>query len=85
MVDILATHGDYWAAEQLEQMWQALSAECSFTLLCGYASAHFADPRTADALAAICRSHTHASVKPTDLLGAWLLSGRQSRFHLHSA
>jgi hypothetical protein len=85
MVDILAAQGDYWAAEQLEQLWQELSAECSFTLLCGYASANFADPRTASALQAICRSHTHTTVKPTDLLGAWLLSGRQPRFHLTDA
>jgi hypothetical protein len=85
MVNILATQGDYWAAERLEQMWQDLSAECSFTLLCGYASENFADPRTAGALEAICRSHTHTAVRPSDLLGAWLLSGRQPRFHLTDA
>lgn len=85
MVDILAAHGDYWAAEQLEDMWQDLGAECPFTLLCGYTSANFADPRTAAALQAICRSHSHSTVKPADLLGAWLLSGRQARFHLSDA
>ena len=82
MVDILAAQGDYWAAEQLERLWQDLGAEYPFTLLCGYASAHFADPRTAAALHAICRSHTHTAAKPTDLLGSWLLAGRQPRFHL---
>ena len=85
MVDILATQGDYRAAEQLEAMWQDLAAECSLTLLCGYASANFADPRTAGSLHAICRLHTHTAVKPTDLLGDWLLSGRQPRFHLKNA
>ena len=83
MVDILASQGEYSAAEQLEGLWNELGAECSLTLLCGYASAHFADPRTASALQGICRSHTHTTVKPTDLLGAWLLSGRQPRFHLN--
>jgi MEDS: MEthanogen/methylotroph, DcmR Sensory domain len=82
MVDILAAHGDYLAAEQLEGLWNDLAAECPFTLLCGYASANFADPRTDGALQAVCRSHSQATVKPTDLLGAWLLSGRQARFHL---
>jgi hypothetical protein len=85
MVNILAAQGDYSAAEQLEGLWNDLGAECSFTLLCGYASANFADPRTANALQSICRSHTHTTVKPTDLLGAWLLSGRQPRFHLSDA
>ena len=85
MVDILAAQGDYVAAHQLEELWNDLGAHCPFTLLCGYSSANFADPRTASALQAICRSHTHATVKPTDLLGAWLLSGRQPRFHLGNA
>ena len=85
MVDILATQGDYCAAEELEQLWNDLGAECSFSLFCGYASANFADPHTAGALQAICRSHTHTTVKPTDLLGAWLLAGRQPRFHLGDA
>ena len=85
MVDILAGQGDYRAAEQLEELWEDLGAECPFTLLCGYTSANFSDPRTAGALQAICRSHTHATVKPTDLLGAWLLSGRQPRFHVGDA
>ena len=85
MVDILATQADYAAAEQLEALWNELGAECRFALLCGYTSANFADPRTASALQAICRSHTHTSAKPTDLLGAWLLSGRQPRFHLGNA
>ncbi len=85
MVDILAAQGDFWAAEQLEALWNELGAECSFTLLCGYASANFADSRTAGALHAICRSHSHSAAKPGDLLGAWLLSGRQPRFHLGNA
>jgi len=85
MVDILAAQGDYTAAEQLEGLWNELGAECPFTLLCGYTSAHFADARTATALEAICGSHTHVTANPTDLLGSWLLSGRQPRFHLDTA
>jgi hypothetical protein len=85
MVDILAAQGDYSAAENLERLWNELGAECPFTLFCGYASAHFADPRTANALQAICRSHTHTIVKPSDLLGAWALAGRQPRIDFGQA
>jgi hypothetical protein len=79
MVDLLATRGDFSAAEQLETMWNDLGTESPFTLLCGYASANFADDRAASALHAICCTHTKTTVKPADLLGAWLLSGRQPR------
>ncbi len=79
MVDLLATQGDFSAAEQLETMWNQLGTESPFTLLCGYASANFADDRAAAALHAICGTHTKTTVSPADLLGAWVLSGRQPR------
>ena len=85
MVDVLATRGEYDAAEQLEALWNDLGARCSFSLLCGYSSANFADTRTAGRLHAICGAHTHASAKPGDLLGAWLLAGRQSGFQFSRA
>jgi hypothetical protein len=85
MVDLLATQDEFSAAEQLEVMWNHLGTESSFTLLCGYASANFADDRAATALHAICGAHTKTTVKPADLLGAWLLSGRQPRASARSA
>ena len=85
MVDLLATQGDFSAAEQLEAMWNLLGTESPFTLLCGYSSANFVDDRAAMALHTICCAHTQTTVKPADLLGAWLLSGRQPRATTRSA
>ena len=78
MVDLLAAQGDFGPAEQLEVLWNELGARVPFKLLCGYASAVFADERSAAALHAICRTHTKTTVHPADLLGVWLLGGRQS-------
>jgi hypothetical protein len=74
MVDLLAARGEYYAAECLEAHWNALRREVPFTLLCGYSSVSFGDPRTADALRAICNAHSHATAPPDDLLATWLLS-----------
>jgi len=81
MVDIMAGLGNLEGANALEVLWNELGARESFTLLCGYTSAHFGDPRDAVALHRICRAHTRAEAYPGDLLGAWLLNGRQTRFH----
>jgi hypothetical protein len=61
MVDILAADGNFIAAEHLEELWNSLSANCSFRLLCGYSSAHFADRRNARHLQQICGLHTNAT------------------------
>jgi hypothetical protein len=73
MVDVLAARGTYKAAQQLEELWNALGQRESFTLFCGYASGHFGDPKTARALASICASHSHVHRKPDDLLARFLL------------
>ena len=77
MVDILAEQGRFDAAHELEMLWNQLAARESFTLLCGYASAHFGDARDADALRRICRAHTQVRAEESDLLGTWLLNDRQ--------
>lgn len=77
IVDVLASRGDYDQAERLERFWNDLSSKCAFTLLCGYSSVNFADERTAARLHAVCCAHDHATAKPDDMLGAWLLSVRQ--------
>ncbi len=82
MVDILAGQGNFIAAERLETLWNNLSTECSFRLLCGYSSAHFGDARTAQHLDRICAQHTHAGASETDLLASWLLADRRSKFHI---
>jgi hypothetical protein len=74
MVDVLASHGNYKAAHQLEELWNLLGERESFTLFCGYASGHFGDPKTATVLADICASHTHLHRKADDLLAEFLLN-----------
>ena len=81
MVDILAEQARFDAAHELEILWNQLAARESFTLLCGYASAHFGDVRDAEALHRICRAHTAVHADAGDLLGTWLLNDRQSRYH----
>jgi hypothetical protein len=83
MVDILAEQALLRTAHELETLWNELAIRESFTLLCGYASAHFGDPRDADALHRICCAHTDARADSSDLLGTFLLSHRQSRYHAH--
>ena len=73
MVDVLAARGNFRAAHQLEALWNALGRRESFTLFCGYASGHFGDPRTANALAEICAAHDHLHRKADDLLAEYLL------------
>jgi hypothetical protein len=73
MVDILAASGEFGAAHQLEELWNRLNEREPFTLFCGYSSAHFADPRSAGVLRAICRSHSHVHSGPDDLLAASLV------------
>jgi hypothetical protein len=82
MVDILAEQGRLDSAHALEMLWNDLAVRESFTLLCGYASAHFGDVRDAQALHRICRSHTHVASDPTDLLATWLINDRQSHYQI---
>jgi hypothetical protein len=82
MVDILAAQGNFSGAEQLEALWNELSLQCSFRLLCGYSSAGFGDERHAAHLHAICGAHTATAARETDLLATWLLANRRSTYHV---
>ena len=73
MVDVLAARGNYRGAQQLEELWNLLGQRECFTLFCGYASGHFGDPRTADAMAGICAAHDHVHRKRDDILAEFLL------------
>ncbi len=79
MVDVLAARGNLRAAQQLEEMWNALGDRECFTLLCGYASGHFGDPRAAKALAGICAAHDRVRRKSDDLLAEFLLDQQDVR------
>jgi hypothetical protein len=74
MVDLLAEEGSFVAAEELELLWNSLAETTSFSLLCGYASCHFAAPRGDERLRRVCASHTRVHQNNEDLLANWLLS-----------
>jgi hypothetical protein len=74
MVDVLSAEGNFQGAQLLEDLWNELGARESFTLFCGYSSVNFGDPRTAETLRSICRSHSHVRSNPRDILGSFLLS-----------
>jgi hypothetical protein len=74
MVEVLACEGNYGGVSQLEDLWNQLSAEHSFTLLCGYSAPHFAAPDAGASLAKICFQHSRASCEPHDALASFLLS-----------
>jgi hypothetical protein len=75
MVDLLALQGNYAGAQLLENLWNdlRLRTQTQFTLFCGYSSENFGDPLTAGSLRSICRSHSHSTSSPNDLLGSFLL------------
>ena len=74
MVDILAAEGNFAAAHDLEAAWNALSERVSLTLLCGYASAHFALGNR-ETMSMICAAHTRVDTDAGDALGRWLVDG----------
>jgi hypothetical protein len=82
MVDILASQGNFTAAERLEELWNDLATRHSFRLMCGYSSAHFGDEQTTAHLHRICGAHGASGARTTDLLATWLLAHRRSRYHI---
>jgi hypothetical protein len=77
MVDILAEESNLQSARELEELWNRLGRRYAFTLLCGYAAAHFADPKTAASLDAICGLHSHVEATSENPLGNWVLKERR--------
>jgi len=82
MVDILAAQGNFIAAEQLEALWNTLSTECSFRLLCGYSSSHIDDDHSVGHLGRIDTQHSSSSARAADPRGSWLLADRLSNLHI---
>jgi PAS domain S-box-containing protein len=58
MVNILWATGNYEAALRLEQMWNQLAREHSFSLLCAYPIAGFNSAKHTDAFLNICAEHS---------------------------
>ena len=77
MVDVLAARGNYRSAQLLEDLWNLLAQRECFSLFCGYASAHFGDPRTTAAMQAICDAHHRVHRKADDMLAEFLLDQYQ--------
>src|SRR5687767_2919717 len=81
MVDVLAEERNFTAARYLEELWNEIGLRHSITLLCGYSSAHFADPTTQHMLAQICDRHTHVDVGDEDVMGNWVLKKKTGNGH----
>jgi signal transduction histidine kinase/ActR/RegA family two-component response regulator len=60
MVDVLWREGRADAALRLEELWNEVAAEESFSLLCGYSLGHFRDTAGARLFDDVCRQHSHA-------------------------
>lgn len=73
MVDVLVAQGHYEAACELEDLWTELGGQHAFTLLCGYISGNFGDPRNNADLRRICASHDEVHTGPADVLGSFLI------------
>jgi len=58
MVALLYDDGDVASALALEDLWNDLAGDRSFTLLCAYPLSAFDDPASADAFRRICEQHT---------------------------
>ncbi|HEX6838610.1 MAG TPA: MEDS domain-containing protein [Polyangia bacterium] len=59
MVDILWSEGRNEAALALEDLWNALATEQSFSLLCAYDLAHFPGGEDGAGLLRVCNAHSH--------------------------
>ncbi len=59
MVDLLFRDGNPDAALRLEELWNALSGEHDFALLCGYGMQNFRSGEDARAFHEVCQKHTH--------------------------
>lgn len=73
-VELLAEQQDLGTALALEQLWNAMGSEISYTMLCGYSSAHFTSTASQRSLRHICGTHTHVAAEADDTLGRYLLA-----------
>jgi hypothetical protein len=74
MVDVLAEQMEFAAVVRLEELWNALSDSLSITLLCGYASAHFAPDSASERLREVGSCHDRVVKGQSDMLGNWILA-----------
>jgi len=72
IVELFAEEGNFEQACLLEDYWNHLQKKHTFTLLCGYSAAHFADPRNSHHLREVCDRHGSIKSHSADSLGTWL-------------
>jgi signal transduction histidine kinase len=77
MVDVLWRDGNAAGALRLEELWNDLADQHSFSLLCAYAIANFYKISDADYFDRICSAHTQ--VIPTESIAALPNSDAQAR------
>ena len=73
MVELLAEEGNFDGVLRLEGLWNSLSENVSFRLMCGYSSAHFACGHGEAELQNVCKAHSAVRTRSEDPLGAWLV------------
>ncbi|HKT80075.1 MAG TPA: MEDS domain-containing protein [Vicinamibacterales bacterium] len=79
LVDLLAEEANFAAAVTLERLWSDLLKSRPFTLMCGYCSAHFSNPRAGSALREICACHSRNETASDDALGSFLITSSRRR------
>jgi signal transduction histidine kinase len=77
MVDLLWRAGNRQAAIRLEELWNDLGTEHTFSLLCAYVMGNFYRSDDADPFHHVCNTHTH--VLPTESMSRLATSEARSR------
>ncbi len=79
MVDLLAERGDFKGAVDLESAWNRVLAHVPATVLCGYSSSHFGNPRHRPPCArSATTTTTSAATRPICSGRGWLKRDRSS-------
>jgi len=74
LVELFAEEGNFEEGSAVEECWNQLQEQHTFSLLCGYSSAHFADPSHEPHLRELRDRHTSVRSQSADSLGTWLTS-----------
>ncbi len=73
MVAVLWDDGQVGAASEVEAMWNELSAQFPFSLLCAYPVASVSGPGQFDLLTEVCRAHSAVTGEPPAAIRDWRL------------
>lgn len=80
MVNLLFAANDFSNTLRLEQLWNELSADYPFSLLCSYSNENFRDKEHIEAFREIARTHSHRILNGTlEIAVAGLLPAGLSR------